>query len=441
MTTPIVYDRVKETSTTTGTGTLTLAGAVSGFLAFSSVFSANDETFYYVENQAAAEWEIGRGTYSSSTLSRDVIYSSSNSNAAVSFSAGTKNVWVDAPASPLQSAFTAPRGNLLINAGFPFFQRGSGTLTLADDTYAGADRWYVLTQTASISSIATTTAAPAVSQRAIRLTQTQASAQRMGLAQIVENLDAIPMRGRTLRFQFMAKSSTSTLLRYALIEWTGTADSVTSDVVNDWTSSNYSLGNFYLGASLAAGTSGTTTLSSTYQMCACSKASINTNCNNLIVFLWTDGTAAQNVTVDVTDAQLIDATGTGGTFEAVWLPRPVQVELALCQRFYTKSFALNTAPAQSVATNAHNFGQAVAANVAVTYPTVPFPVRMRVAPTMTSYNPAAANVQARNTAAAADYSATTLASTDQGWTMTATGPAGGTAGQASTIQWTADAEL
>lgn len=96
----VLRDRVKETSTTTGTGTITLAGAVAGFQSFSAVGNANS-TFYCIAAQTGTEWEVGIGTYTSSgtTLSRDTILSSSNSGSAVSFSAGTKDVFVTYPAS------------------------------------------------------------------------------------------------------------------------------------------------------------------------------------------------------------------------------------------------------------------------------------------------------------------------------------------------------
>lgn len=91
-----VADRVKETSTTTGTGNLTLAGAVSGFQAFSAVYANNDTFFYAIEN--GSEWEVGYGTYVSATpaIARTTVIESSNSDSAVNFSAGTKVIWVDA---------------------------------------------------------------------------------------------------------------------------------------------------------------------------------------------------------------------------------------------------------------------------------------------------------------------------------------------------------
>lgn len=90
----VLKDRVQETTTTTGTGTVTLAGAVSGFQSFAAIGNANT-TYYTIAHQTLAEWEVGVGTYTSSgtTLSRDTVLASSNSGSAVNFSAGTKNVF------------------------------------------------------------------------------------------------------------------------------------------------------------------------------------------------------------------------------------------------------------------------------------------------------------------------------------------------------------
>lgn len=95
----VVRDRVNETSTTTGTGTFTLAGAVTGFQTFSAIGNGNT-TYYAIVLQGGSQWEVGIGTYTSSgtTLSRDTVLSSSNSGSLVNFSAGTKNVFCNYPA-------------------------------------------------------------------------------------------------------------------------------------------------------------------------------------------------------------------------------------------------------------------------------------------------------------------------------------------------------
>lgn len=93
----VLKDRVQETTTTTGTGTITLAGAVTGFQSF-SVIGNNNTTYYAIVGDT--EWEVGLGTYTSSgtTLSRTTVLESSNSGSLVNFSAGTKNVFCTYPA-------------------------------------------------------------------------------------------------------------------------------------------------------------------------------------------------------------------------------------------------------------------------------------------------------------------------------------------------------
>lgn len=94
----IIEDRVCETSTSTGTGAFTLAGAVTGFKAFSAVCSTSDTCYYLIEavdtnGVPTGDWETGLGTYSAAnTLTRTTVSKSSNANAAVTFAAGTKRV-------------------------------------------------------------------------------------------------------------------------------------------------------------------------------------------------------------------------------------------------------------------------------------------------------------------------------------------------------------
>ena len=111
----IVKDRVKETTTTTGTGTITLAGAVSGFQAFSVIGDGN-ETFYTIAG--GGEWEVGIGTYTSSgtTLSRDTVLDSSNSGSLVDFAAGTKDVFVTYPSERTITGGGGGIGALVVNA-------------------------------------------------------------------------------------------------------------------------------------------------------------------------------------------------------------------------------------------------------------------------------------------------------------------------------------
>jgi hypothetical protein len=93
----ILKDRVQETSTTTGTGTLTLAGAVTQFQTFSSAIGNGNTTYYTIYNAGGSLWEVGIGTVGAGTLSRDTVLSSSNAGSLVSFT-GTLYVFGDYPA-------------------------------------------------------------------------------------------------------------------------------------------------------------------------------------------------------------------------------------------------------------------------------------------------------------------------------------------------------
>jgi len=95
----VVNDRVKETSTTTGTVTFNLDGAVTGFETFSSAIGNGNTTYYAIEIPNTTEFEVGLGTIAAGTLARTTVISSSNSDSLVNFSAGTKNVFCTLPAS------------------------------------------------------------------------------------------------------------------------------------------------------------------------------------------------------------------------------------------------------------------------------------------------------------------------------------------------------
>lgn len=158
----ISADRVRESSTSTGTGALTLAGAVTGFRAFSAVCAFNDTLFYVIVHQTANEWECGLGTYSgTNTLTRTTVHSSSNSGSAVNLSAGTKDVFIASTAtlqgSSTEKVFTISDGASVVinpnNGGIQVwtlganrtptasFEEGQSVTLMVDDGTAYAITW------------------------------------------------------------------------------------------------------------------------------------------------------------------------------------------------------------------------------------------------------------------------------------------------------------
>ena len=122
-----IADRVRETTTTTGTGAISLGGAVTNFETFSANLSNSDTTYYAIVDNTNGDFEVGLGTYASSgnTLTRTTPISSSNSNSAVNFGAGTKDVFITTPASKM--AFLDASGNLISTG-------GTSLMEVANDT-------------------------------------------------------------------------------------------------------------------------------------------------------------------------------------------------------------------------------------------------------------------------------------------------------------------
>jgi hypothetical protein len=112
----VLKDRVKETSVSTGTGAFALDGATGAYQTFSTIGNGN-QTYYCIAGQTTTQWEVGIGTYTTSTdtISRDTILASSNSGSIVTFSAGTKDVFITYPSE--KAIYEEPDGDTLINAG------------------------------------------------------------------------------------------------------------------------------------------------------------------------------------------------------------------------------------------------------------------------------------------------------------------------------------
>ena len=97
----VLANRVKETTTSPGTATATLSGAVSGYQSFSAGIGANNTTYYTIADQSGTNWEVGYGTVGAggTTLARTTVLASSNSGSLVNFASGTQNVWCDYPSN------------------------------------------------------------------------------------------------------------------------------------------------------------------------------------------------------------------------------------------------------------------------------------------------------------------------------------------------------
>ena len=136
----VLADRVRETTTTTGTGSVTLGGAYTGFQTFLAGVGNSNSTYYTIANVVTGEWEVGIGTYTTAgnLLSRTTVLASSNSGSLVSFGSGTKDVFVTQPAERavyVDSAGTTVNVGILAATG-DILMSGTGEIKVPTGTSA-----------------------------------------------------------------------------------------------------------------------------------------------------------------------------------------------------------------------------------------------------------------------------------------------------------------
>ena len=290
--------------------------------------------------------------------------------------------------------------SILHNSSFSLAQRQvPSTLTSSADDVYNADRWYSLTQTAAIQYQRGINDDTTVMPYYGRIKQNQAAAQRMGQAQILESSESIPLRGSNIYISARQRLSTAQPLYIALLEWVSTADTVTSDIVNDWTSATYTNSNFFvssatvniLGVATVTGTGGWSNIE-------LKGIIVGANCNNLIVFIWTGATAAQDVTLDLHSVLFCKDDNPHTTKKYKF--KDISTEIQNCQRYYRKTYELDTAPG-TVTT----VGAITTLGTGGAYLVMPYTyTQMRAIPTTVTYATDTGLINAMyNSTAAADF--------------------------------------
>jgi len=392
----ILADRVRETSTTSGTGAITLAGAVTGFRRFSAVCSVGDEVQYVITE--GASWEVGVGIYSATnTLTRSTVLASSNAGSLVSFTGASKDVVLTFPA---RAAAGVPNRNLLVNSSFRFWQRGT-SLTLADGAM-GPDGWFVLSESGSVAcSPGSNFYGVGVGKSALAQVS---STQRVGFGQVLYSQDTYNGSGGNQTMWFQCKTDTTSFpVRAAVLYGTGTTDAQTRDMINNWGSTTYTAGNFFHSSwtPMAVGSAdGAGNISFPFVLSAGRK--------NVGVFIWTENQITSGQALTVSEPILSDAGA-----PQIYLPPSYSEELTACLARYCKTFDMSVKPAQAVNSSAGCV--TIATPVASQSPVVPwrFPARMRKQPTVTTYNPVSSNANWRDLTNSADRTVTVQAAGDQ----------------------------
>jgi hypothetical protein len=405
-------DRILETTATSGTGNITLGGAVTGYRAFSSVITANDDQFPYVI-AGGTEWEVGIGTRLNATTFSRVPTASSNAGALVNFSAGTKEVWIDWTDKHVKS-LTAK--NIVINGGMEVDQEHAA----AAQTGVVATRYAVDMVVYQVSSTAVVTLqqvadAPTGLKNSLKLTVTTADASIAAgdyaiLSFFIEGYRSARLlwsgaSAQALSLGFFVKAhrtgsysgsieNSANNRSYPFNIVVNVADTweckmivIPGDTTGAWLTTN-GIG-MRINFAIMAGSSLTATANSW------------TAAHIVGVTGTINGVAATTDTFQITGVVALPGVVPVTEDQAPHAIRPFDEELALCQRYYWKTYVYTVVPG-TVTPSGKEIDSVSASNTArPTDSTISHPVRMRATPTMIFYSPdtgTAARIRNDNTA-------------------------------------------
>jgi hypothetical protein len=239
--------------------------------------------------------------------------------------------------------------NRILNGGFSVAQRGTSFVSGANDndTY-NLDRWYVLSDGNDAVDITQTTTVPTGAKYSIGL-DVETANKKFGIAQIIENVNCFDAIGGTVTLSFQAKVSSTTKLdnvKCAIVAWSGTADTVTSDIISAWNveGTNPTL----IANATYENTPANLNVTTSFETYTVSAAVDTASTTNIILFIWSDVTdTTAGDFLYVTNVQL-EKGSTATSFDY----RPYGTELALCQRYYEVGRLYGSSYFYNVATNA-----------------------------------------------------------------------------------------
>jgi hypothetical protein len=376
----ILADRVRETTISSGTGTVSLS-SVSGFQRFSAVCAINDVVPYFIVDGTA--WEAGIGRYTAAnTLTRETVIRSSNSDTILTLSGNTKDVALGMIADMAKSYYSK---NLLTNSSFKVWQRMASTGAAAvSDGAMLADGWFGLESSGSAILKASYSAANSY----MEVQQSVASSIRIGAGQCLWASDTYNLRGSkvTLAFDVAVNVATAPTIRAAVLEWTGTADSATRDVVNDWTSGTFTTGNFFKSTNFVLAGIGSVTIplgsGGAFHTGYVTTSAITSSANNLIIFLWVQDTFGTLEAFRIKNPTLVR-----GSFPGMYTDQEEALERVCCLKRFCKTFPTGTTPANNAGFTGSLPGQTIVGSIDPEI-TWRFPVTMgKATPTITLYNP------------------------------------------------------
>lgn len=330
--------------------------------------------------------------------------------------------------------------NLLLNGGLDYAQRQDPATytTIANDKYA-ADRWRVCRENNDVQYIRSSAIGETgLTSYYFGTLKKITSTGKIHMCQPIKAINSVPLRGKSITFQLKLKASASKTLRIGVVELqnAGSVDVIPATLVTAWGSNTVDP---TLGTNLAIITGAVSCAVTTSWQLFSVTVTVPSNSKNILPAVWTDSQFAANDTFSYAELDIHI-----GSVTQDWLPRNPEVEIMALRHYYWKTFGLDVAPAQNAGIAGAYRYPATRAGALVNFSSFRLPVPMRATPTVTFFNPAAANAQARDSSSGTDSSNTALSSGSSSADVIGfqcTGNASTTVGGALDVHITADAEL
>lgn len=341
-------------------------------------------------------------------------------------------VWVETT-----GASSGASQNVLLNGGLDVAQRQTpATLTtIAADKY-GPDRFRIARENADVQYQRNyATGETGLTSYYFGTLKKITNSGKFHLCQPIEAVNSVPLRGKAVTFQVRLKASASKNIRIGILELqnAGSADVIPATLVTTW---NANSADPTLGTNLAVITSAVTCAVTTSWQLFSVTVTVPSNSKNILPAIWTDSQFAANDTLSFAELDL----HTGSETQA-WAPRPIAQEISLLRRYYFKTFPIDTAPAQNAGVAGAARFAAISAGATVMRLSLRAPVALRTTPTVTTFNPSAANANPRDSNASVDCTIAASTLSPDCFFFNITGNASTLVGNAIDFHISADAEL